>query len=420
MQFTSLHRLLGRGPSPITDELVDAAVEQQLAETDDLDWKSELPPFKALATTDFPKDVAAMANSGGGVIVYGVEEQDKVAVGRKNVGDLTEHHERTLRAAAYSAITPPVFIGLYAVGTAGNRAVVLVVPPSVDGPHLIFRDKFFGAPLRNDADTEWMKERQIEAAYRARLDERRRSGAALARLYDETTGWIDSSRAVLVAVACPRIPGVKSGRVDKTAARAILRNARNLAGEFSSDNGVHPLDNVANNPRPGLRRWVALNAATTDKSAWRAAWISIHTDGAVSMAATVGGHRGVSGGMVRDSQVDSAAIELAVADFLALIRTWSRELGPAEYDVRVGIEWAPPKPLLIVTVDQSGHLYDGTSVPLKNYVPVDASLDAASSDDVYRRRLYEIVEDCINQGGISTIRTIELPEEDEQTPPDHL
>lgn len=171
MPFTALHRLLGRDPSPITDELIDAAVAEQLAETNDLDWKRELPPTKGLSLTDFPKDVASMANSGGGVIVYGVEEQGKRATGRRDVGELTENHERTLRAAAYGAISPPVFIGIDAVGVAGNRAVVVLVPPSVDGPHLIFRDQFFGAPLRNDADTEWMNERQIEAAYRARLDE---------------------------------------------------------------------------------------------------------------------------------------------------------------------------------------------------------------------------------------------------------
>ena len=77
MLFTALHRLLGRGPSPITDDLLDAAVELGLSESDDLDWKSELPPTKGLAETDFPKDIAAMANSGGGVIVYGVNEQQK-------------------------------------------------------------------------------------------------------------------------------------------------------------------------------------------------------------------------------------------------------------------------------------------------------------------------------------------------------
>jgi hypothetical protein len=59
---------------PLTDEILDAAIAAGVDEADDLDWKSELPPAKGLPQTDFPKDIVAMANSGGGMIVYGVEE----------------------------------------------------------------------------------------------------------------------------------------------------------------------------------------------------------------------------------------------------------------------------------------------------------------------------------------------------------
>lgn len=65
MTCTALHRALGLAPGPLTDELLDAAVSGGVAETNDLDWKSELPPAKGLPQTDFPKDIAAMANSGG-------------------------------------------------------------------------------------------------------------------------------------------------------------------------------------------------------------------------------------------------------------------------------------------------------------------------------------------------------------------
>ncbi|WP_231914455.1 ATP-binding protein [Rhodococcus sp. LB1] len=69
MDFTAIHRILGQQPGPITDEMIDAVVENGLKETDDLDWKSELPPAKGLPQMDYPKDIAAMANSGGGTIV---------------------------------------------------------------------------------------------------------------------------------------------------------------------------------------------------------------------------------------------------------------------------------------------------------------------------------------------------------------
>src|SRR3954469_10664432 len=109
MRFTALHRALGFPPGPLTDDLLDAAVAAGVVETDDLDWKSQLPPAKGLPHTDFPKDVAAMANSGGGVIVYGVSEVQKAATERVDVGLFDEVHERSLRSAAITAITPPVF-----------------------------------------------------------------------------------------------------------------------------------------------------------------------------------------------------------------------------------------------------------------------------------------------------------------------
>lgn len=126
--------------------LLDAAVAAGVVEANDLDWKSELPPAKGLPQTDFPKDVAAMANSGG-VIVFGVRESQKAAVERVDVGELDEAYERSLRSAAITAISPPVFgLNVHRLGTAGSRAVIVEVPASLDGPHLIY--KTTTSPLR--------------------------------------------------------------------------------------------------------------------------------------------------------------------------------------------------------------------------------------------------------------------------------
>jgi predicted HTH transcriptional regulator len=171
VRFTAIHRALGAGPAPLTDDLLGAAVDEGVIETSDLDWKSELPAMKGLPLSDFPKDVAAMANSGGGVIVYGVREVQRAAFERVDVGDFSEAYERAIRSAAITAISPPVFgLNVSRLGAEGQRAVVVEVPASIDGPHLIYRNELFGAPVRNDSDTSWMKEREIEAMYRARFD----------------------------------------------------------------------------------------------------------------------------------------------------------------------------------------------------------------------------------------------------------
>ncbi|OLT41333.1 transcriptional regulator [Saccharomonospora sp. CUA-673] len=408
MNFTPLHRVLGLPPGPLTDELLDAAVEHGVTETDDLDWKSELPPTKNLAQTDVPKDIAAMANTGGGMIVYGIEEQNKAATGRKDTGELTEIHERTYRSVAVTAISPPVFgLEIHRLGNE-SRAVAVVVPASVDGPHLIYRGEYFGAPIRNDADTAWMKERQIEATYRARFDERRRASEALDSLFAETIEGRDTDqRAWLVAVAHPRIPGVLA-RPTRDEAREIFKHASTITLTYSTRNGIHPFENVEHyNPRPGLRRWTAPSTAVNDSSNWREAWMSVHHDGSVTVAAALGGHRQSMDGYFEGWQIEGRGIECAIADFTALIRATAAALHHEEYDVRVGVEYTGEEPMSILTIDNAGLTYDGVSTPLRSFTSVRSTLNAAAPDSDFHRQVYELAEDCVNQGGITHLHAIE-------------
>jgi len=397
----------------LTDELLDSAVAAGATESDDLDWKSELPPQKGLPQTDFPKDVAAMANSGGGVIVFGVHESQKAATGRTDVGDFDEGYERSLRSAAITAITPPVFgLNVFRLGSMeGERAVVVEVPASADGPHLIYRGDYFGAPVRNDADTVWMKERQIEAMYRARFDERRHATGVLDTLYAEAGAGRDSeTRAWLVAVAHPRLARVGS-RLTRDEAREILAKTESLALLYAGRGGIHPLESIdRHNPRPGLRRWVAVNSATGEGSAWKEAWASIHHDGSVTIAAAVGGHRMSSDGYFDGWQVQSAAIECAVADLMALVRKTSEATGGGEYDIRVGIDFTGDQPLAISTIDNFGYHYDGASVPLRRYTPVEFTVNAAESDLDFYWEIHDLAQDCVNQGGVSNLLLIHPPE----------
>jgi hypothetical protein len=412
MTFTALHRALGLPPGPLSDDLIDAAVAAGVPETDDLDWKAQLPPSKGLTHTDFPKDVAAMANSGGGVIVFGVRESQKAAVARVDVGEFDEVHERALRSAAITGISPPVFgLEVHRLGRDGSRAVVVEVPASVDGPHLIYRNDLFGAPVRNDADTVWMKERQIETMYRARFEERRHSSEALDSLYTEASAGRDvMARAWLIAVARPRVPRFRN-RLSREAAREVLSKAGTLALQYADRQGVHPIENVDRlNPRPGLRRWVAVNAATGDRKKWREAWISIHHDGSVTGAAAVGAHRMSSDGWFDGNQVESTAIEAAVADLMALVRVTADATGNDEYDVRVGIEWAGDEPLMILTKDTHGFVYDEVSTPLSRYTPVQATVDAVAPSAQFDRDVHDFARDCVNQGGVSNPLLIRPPE----------
>lgn len=415
MTFTALHRAVGSPPGPVTDDLLDAAVAAGASETSDLDWKEELPPAKGLSQTDFPKDVAAMANSGGGVIVFGVREAQKAATERLDVGDLDEAYERALRAAAVTAISPPVFgLTVHRLGVVGSRAVVVEVPPSVEVPHLIYRGEYFGAPVRNDADTVWMKERQVEAMFRARFEERRHATEVLDALLAEASAGRDvDRRAWLIAVAHPRLPRVLHQR-DRAEARAVFSAAAQLALTYAGRGGIHPFESVDRmNPRPGLRRWVAVNSATGERAIWRESWATLHHDGSVTLASAIGGHATGRGTFFDGGETEASGIECAIADFMALVRTTAEADGTGDYDLRVAMPWAGDGHLLILTTDNHGYVFDGVSTPLHRFTPVEATVDAREPASDYFWHVHDLARDCVNQGGISTVQTIHPPERDD-------
>jgi len=412
MTFTALHRYLGDPPGPLTDDMIDRAIAQGLRETDDLDWKSELPPLGTITNSDFPKDVAAMANSGGGTLVFGITEAQKEATGRKDVGELTEGYERALRSAAVTAISPPIFgLEVAPLGEPGNQCVVVVIPPSVDGPHLIYKKEYFGAPIRNDADTVWMRERQIEAMYRARFEERRHSTELLDKLYSESAAMRSpDSPTWIVAVAHPRLPSTLPHRPDQIVARLAFEEAIKQALVYVGLGTLHPLNSVdRDNPRPGLRRWTARPMIDGDSQRWKEAWISIHDDGSVSLAAAVGGHRRSSTECNDDHVVESRDVEVAIADFMSLIREASDRLGLGEYEVKVGFEWNKTERLQIWTTDGMNFSHSGSSIPLAQYTPVELTVRADAEATDFFQQVHDLALDCVNQGGIANVQTISPP-----------
>jgi Schlafen, AlbA_2 len=408
MQFTPLHRLLGRVPAPLSDEMIDEAVGQGIAETDDLDWKSKLPPAKGMAETDYPKDIAAMANSGGGMIVYGITEKDKKATGREDTGELADRFEQTLRSVAVTSIHPPVFgLDIVQLGGEGNRCIAVIVPASVDGPHLLYRGEYFGAPVRNNADTVWMKEREVEAAYRRTFDERRYANEALDRLYDELAAVTQvEARAWLIAVGRPRITSTTGMRSTKDAAGQLFQTASEHALRYAPWRGFRPFEIVDFlNPRPGLRRWAALRSQSAEADPpLPEARMSIHHDGSVTVAFALGGLRDGPDGYLPAWQFDSAVVEAAIADLMGLLRVVSERVGSVDYEVRIGIERGGPERMIIQTRDNMEFAYTGVSVPMLRYTPVQATVEAGADDNRYMHQVRTIIQDCVNQGGVSNLR----------------
>lgn len=117
MPITPLHLALGELDSPLDYDLVSRACQNRITERTGLDWKLALPltaedaAAKREQQAELAKDIAAMANSGGGMVVYGVAEapgNTSAAGSVQPVGLVTETTKQQIRQVAGNLIYPPV------------------------------------------------------------------------------------------------------------------------------------------------------------------------------------------------------------------------------------------------------------------------------------------------------------------------
>ncbi|GLY40427.1 hypothetical protein Amsp01_064500 [Amycolatopsis sp. NBRC 101858] len=151
--WTRIHEHLGLRPGPLTFENVADAARTGLAEADILDWKEPLPqPPRDGAWNEFAKDVAAMANTRGGLLIYGVSDKlelrgvDLASVDVRMYGQWLRNHVRPfLGGVDYLELKTP---------DEQKTVLVVDVPASEFAPHSVT-----GTAARDTA-----KQRRDEAA----------------------------------------------------------------------------------------------------------------------------------------------------------------------------------------------------------------------------------------------------------------
>ncbi|MEU3625359.1 hypothetical protein BS329_30630 [Amycolatopsis coloradensis] len=465
MPYTALHRALGMPASPLTNDMIDAAVRAQISEMDDLDWKKSFPVAKEIAKSDVLKDIAAMANSGGGVIIYGVAEDQKKATSRVHVGEVTENYVRTFQVAAVNHIHPPVRkIKLFPLGDDRERALVVVVPYSVDVPHLIYRGEHFGAPIRNDADTIWMREPQLERLYRTRLDNQRKvqlqrereleqkrlrleEDVSQERLQREQERFqrekeqaqrqleddfkqarlqreqelgqvqrllkeafdqarlqrVTDQRVWMIGVAHPRTSPSSGSPLSRLDANRIVDGAIELGTSIAGSSKYRPLNSVYPAVGTGFRRWVASPGSSSEP--WREAWAEVHFDGSVSLAAVIGGMP-LRTSSADDTTISSRRFEWFVADLLALIRKAAESGDKVDYQVRLGLEHRNRGPITVNHVNDGGFQLGSGPSRITHFIPVETTIRTTVADEGYLDQIRRVALDVMNQAGISRLVSI--------------
>lgn len=279
---TPLHAALGLPGTDLTLDLVEEACRQHVAESENLDFKRDLPLPSGDARAEetraraheLAKDLAAMANSRGGMLIYGVRDEGDRAVELIGVPDLSDGvMEKRIRQVAYNFVYPPLEVRCLSLTDAERHALVVEIPESDEAPHLVQprrdggNEGWFIAPYRSGRDTNNMVEKQLEGAYRQRIDGRRQRQHQLRELHDELgvrhIGDADHGTGTVLVIAQPVRPrtGPLPEREPHRLAQHIVDSAAvlasQIAGEFRFiDQFPITLLHEARQPRRALRRFV--------------------------------------------------------------------------------------------------------------------------------------------------------------------
>lgn len=362
MPWTHLHSALGETDPTLDYALFERACREGTPESSNLDWKKLLPLTtdqergKQNQELELAKDIAALANSGGGMIAYGVAEAgggSSAADHIEPVGPLDEDTARAIRRVAGTLIYPPVtgldLIPVKATPEAAEGILVLVVPDSVETPHLVHpnagKRDWFCAPYRHGPDTHWMVERQIAAAYVEREARRRQGQQAFNDRFDAFVDALPGGDSTwVVAFAVPDVPLPRPRDLHFGTAHGIIERAwaSTLVGEF----GPRALTSDANTRR-GLQRFVrqGKRPLTAAGGAVARGRVEVHGDGSVAVAFTRDG--AIRGEGQQRSQVALDDFEAVARDLLAVLWEARRRLRVAsDYTARIAV--TPPSEIFRV------------------------------------------------------------------------
>lgn len=416
--FTPIHQALGIEPGDLSLSLIEQAVEHGVCETGMLDWKANIYDRRKPQWDDeAAKDIAAMANSGGGWIVFGVAEDNKTS-GAIDISPIqwnADIQQRILRVA-YARIGPPVLgLEFFPLPAAGGSVVMMRVPDSPDAPHFARKgDVAFVAPRRNGPHTVFMSDREIERGFRERFQQAANRKQHLQSLFDHASkGLNPEDGVVLVAAASPAEP---SGSLEPPSEEDVYR----LIREASFPELVYSANRLVRwdlgQVRKGLRHWV-MRSHRDDRYAFRK---YLHDDATVLACYRLGAltdreearHYYPVG---LPNHCMASDIESALIDFIALLRAHaaSRQSN-AGFQVRVGLVGNPSEPIYIRTTESNTNflLPEEYAEPIHRFRLVSTELDPLAPIETVMPVANDLARDLINQGGVKFLKVMAEPGDD--------
>jgi len=269
-------QILGAAIDTATEGDLDGLVKRSVPEDDDLDFKGA--PYKD--GDELGKDIAAMANTRGGVLVVGIEESNRVASALAPIV-VSDDEERRLHqlAAEWVAPVPGFRIREVAGPSPGLGYYLISVPRSVNRPHAVRKSQRLGYPVRRGTTTGWLSESEVASLYRDRFSAAEGAVDRLGRAYDSLTPELDPRYAWLAVCLGP----LDTGRLQMSSSLLtrldewMTRMRQDLPPGFDGSG----LAATARFKRVALRGWVQGGLV-------QSTYGELHLDGAAAFAVPLG------------------------------------------------------------------------------------------------------------------------------------
>lgn len=426
--FTPIHRALGLEPGNLTMNDINQVIAEKVEETADLDWKKKFYGIQNNAVMEeVAKDIAAMANSGGGWIVFGIKEDgENNAASSVNPIQWSADNERQIRNIAYSKIGPPVAgIEFFKIPCGENPdegyIVLMHIPDSVNAPHFARKgDDAFRAPWRNGPHTVFMTERDIERGFRERFQRGVEQEKTLQGYFEQAAEALNPEEGVFLAIAAvPVTPIISAGSVDRN---TVIQHTNPWAYSYfiTSYQENHPkipeMSTIGvfiwsdGDIVKGMRQWVLRNSAQAAAKYRK----HLHDDGTLMGGYLLSNVRGMQSTSEKYlageiNHCNSIDVEKALIDFFSLLRAHAQERNvPGGFRIRVGLIGYPGEPIIIKGWHGNSSLPINVTEPepIKRFQPVSTFIDPLVPIEDVLPPLRTLALDIVNQGGIQSLQII--------------
>lgn len=185
----------------IDESYLDSLVRDECPESDTLEFKAVPPGTSDNDKREFMKDVCALANAGGGDIIYGIEERDGAASQLKPITQEAQDALQRRLSQVLDTIDPRITgIEFVHVPASSGYVAVLRVPGSFDAPHSVRNGPWRRYVMRSGTTTSDLSMDQLRAVF-----------GRTAALIDQARAFFDS-----------RVLSISSGKSWRPLVRAPL------------------------------------------------------------------------------------------------------------------------------------------------------------------------------------------------------